>query len=395
MTLPLITLPKRVVYVDDKGSFLEILRKTMPRLLARQFINSPQDAVSQLSKELIYWRDLECLLSVTDGPEDETRGFASKIVDSYFGSWSRFHLTSVLIADYAMPGLNGLEMIRRVNAWPGRRILLTGQADANVAISAFNEGLIQKFIPKSTPNLYQALRTVYEEMHETVCEHLGHLIQPTLSHEQRELLANPEVEAGLRRRIEDLEWVEYVVVARPFGLLGMRHDGPLQWLQLETSDSLQSLGELMDEMAFPSLACQHVREGHLIANVELTSELDLGEPPELADADVIANNPPVFSAVFDLEVPVLSGKTYGIDDIMTPLDDIRAKLRDVVLANRRQEFGPRSDGDITGMPAVLERLVACANQSELHRQAFNLALKDIPLPSPIASAIESALAQTI
>ena len=393
MTFPLISIPKRVVYVDDKGSFLEILRKTMPRLLARQFISSPLEAVAQLSKEVAYWRDLERLLSVAEGRDDETIGFASTLISSYFGNWSRFHLTSVLIVDYAMPGLNGLDVIRRVDSWPGRRILLTGEADANVAISAFNSGLIQKFIPKSTANLYQAIKTGYEDMHDTVCEHLGHLIQPTLTLEQRELLGNANVERGLRRKVEDLDWVEYVVVARPFGLLGMRHDGPLQWLQIETNDSLQSLADILGEMGFSELDIQHVREGHLIGNVELHIELGSRDLPVLADADVIVDSPLVFSAVFDLSVRVLSSENYGIDDIMTPLDDVRSKLRDVIMANSRMELNTRSSAEVTSLPAVLDRLAATASKSELHRQALNLTLKDHLLPPPVAAGLNSALAR--
>lgn len=95
-TFPLLFLPTRVVYVDDKGNFLEVLRKTHFRKHARQFFTSPLDAIDVLGKENDHWKALEKLLSAIESGLDETRGFAAKLVASYFNDWSRFHLTTVL-----------------------------------------------------------------------------------------------------------------------------------------------------------------------------------------------------------------------------------------------------------------------------------------------------------
>lgn len=420
MTFPLISIPKRVVYVDDKGSFLEVLRKTMPRHHAREFISSPLDAVERLGMEGMYWRDLERLLSVAETDGNERTGFATRLIECYFANWSRFHLTSVLIVDYAMPGLSGLELIEKLSAWPGRRILLTGEADANVAICAFNAGLIQKFIPKSTPNLYRALKSGYEEMHQTVCEHLGHLIRPTLTSEQRDVLHRPEVIAGLKRKVEDLDWSEYVLIARPFGLLGMSYDGPLQWLQLETADSLQSFGEILATEGLSDLDIRQVQDGHFLANAELHQELALPGKPELADAELIAEGPGVYAAVFDLaNVPVLSSKAYGIDDIMSPMEEIRSLLRDMVVEHQRSVADGDLDSgldegdedmsrsgtdavlspptsrparDVTGLEAVLQRLTAAVGQSEMHRNALSLVLAEQAVPAAVNAYVQAALA---
>ena len=45
MTFPLLKTPQRVLYVDDKGSFLEALRKSLPFTHSRYFSTSPQSAV--------------------------------------------------------------------------------------------------------------------------------------------------------------------------------------------------------------------------------------------------------------------------------------------------------------------------------------------------------------
>lgn len=56
----------------------------------------------------------------------------------------------VVISDYRMPEMNGIEFLREVRRrWPETvRIVLSGYADTGVVISAINDGEIYKFIPK-------------------------------------------------------------------------------------------------------------------------------------------------------------------------------------------------------------------------------------------------------
>jgi two-component system NtrC family sensor kinase len=56
----------------------------------------------------------------------------------------------VVISDYRMPGINGVEFLKEVcQCYPDTiRIVLSGYADAGAIVAAINEGQIYKFIPK-------------------------------------------------------------------------------------------------------------------------------------------------------------------------------------------------------------------------------------------------------
>ena len=60
---------------------------------------------------------------------------------------------AVIVSDYQMPGMNGIEFLCRVKeANPDSvRMMLTGSADMATAIKAVNEGSIYKFHPKPCP----------------------------------------------------------------------------------------------------------------------------------------------------------------------------------------------------------------------------------------------------
>lgn len=409
MTFPLIGIPKRVVYVDDKGSFLEALRRTMPRTHARQFITSPAVAVERLTYEIDCWRNLEKLLNSADDALDEPVGLLTKMVQGHFSSPDRFHLTSVLIVDYSMPGLTGLDLIRRLGAWPGRKLLLTGEADSTVAIGAFNEGLIQKFIPKGSHRLYNVLKASFDEMHEVVCEQVGQLIRPYLTTWQKDLLHDDRVDAALRAKIQELEWSEYVVIGRPFGLLGLSHTGPLQWLQLETAASLAALAELISEQGCDASDVRAVRAGVELANSEVHHELNLPGRISFREAEVIVSNPDLYCAVFDLVTPVVTSAKYGIDDIMSPLEEMRSLLRDVTIALdspmavskvepglKGADAGSRGDEhgrvDAAYRSISMARLAAVASRSMLHENALAMVLEEVSASEELRAYIHAGIA---
>ena len=60
---------------------------------------------------------------------------------------------AVVVSDYMMPGMNGIEFLTRVKLTnPDTiRMMLTGSADMTIAIKAVNEGSIYKFHPKPCP----------------------------------------------------------------------------------------------------------------------------------------------------------------------------------------------------------------------------------------------------
>jgi two-component system NtrC family sensor kinase len=59
-------------------------------------------------------------------------------------------LIQVIISDYRMPGMNGVDFLKSVyEEWPQTvRIVLSGYADTASIVEAINEGQIYKFIPK-------------------------------------------------------------------------------------------------------------------------------------------------------------------------------------------------------------------------------------------------------
>lgn len=77
---------------------------------------------------------------------------------------NRINEISTLIVDYYMPNMDGLTFCRHFDHTEYRKIMLTGEADEALAVSAFNTGTIQRFVMKSELNLFDKILTLVKNM---------------------------------------------------------------------------------------------------------------------------------------------------------------------------------------------------------------------------------------
>ena len=76
----------------------------------------------------------------------------------------RFDNVAVLVVDYEMPDINGIEFCQKLKKRKIFKIMLTAEADKDTAIKAFNNGLIDKFILKTSEDLYSEITFAVQEL---------------------------------------------------------------------------------------------------------------------------------------------------------------------------------------------------------------------------------------
>lgn len=65
---------------------------------------------------------------------------------------------SIIISDYDMPEMCGVEVFKRLTHLPAKKMLLTGAADQQIAIDAFNANVIDRYIRKDNTNIAQEIK---------------------------------------------------------------------------------------------------------------------------------------------------------------------------------------------------------------------------------------------
>jgi hypothetical protein len=176
-------------------------------------------------------------------------------------------------------------------------VLLTGQADEQVAVRAFNRGLIDQFIAKQSPDISRRLIEAVEHLLATPNARHAQIWRATLRPEQNALLRNAMVSRDLAA-FASKRWVEHVVIGDPFGILGMDAQGNVSWLQLETREGLKALAELAEIEGVGPDALAGIRAGRQLADMELRQSLGRTAAPQLNAAFTIGDDPQLLGAVF-------------------------------------------------------------------------------------------------
>lgn len=155
MSMPLFYFKPTICWIDDDQLFLDA---------AVSIFNKQYDCLSfQSAIEAKKYFDTYCspLSDISfkqELTEDEKFGMSKHFpvdinfssIETLFNHKNKNEEIAVLIVDYHMNEMNGLELCHQLKNFKGKKILLTGEATPEAVIEAFNNGLIDKFIRKGT-----------------------------------------------------------------------------------------------------------------------------------------------------------------------------------------------------------------------------------------------------
>lgn len=182
VSIPACYFPSTALFLDDSRDFLLNFVLQLDESVAYRIFDNPQ-------KALDYIHNKHCELELLNQPrinEDVGLNYLEHVKPSLNQNLAaihaevynphRFSEISVVVVDYAMPGMNGLEFCRRIENNNIKKILLTGQADEKKAVEAFNEGLIHRYVKKSdahardliTKNIYELQFQYFLAMSESI-----------------------------------------------------------------------------------------------------------------------------------------------------------------------------------------------------------------------------------
>lgn len=307
-----------VVFLDDDRDYLEMLAEVMPtdwyvrlfisplaciELLQQERQRSETDIWSQ--REIINrWREDASLIAqiLQYWREDGTR---------------RLSLIRVCVVDYAMPAMSGLRVLDEVSDWSGSRVLLTGRADEQLAVSAFNRHLIDQFIPKQTADIGRRLTSVIQTQRALADERYQQIWRNTLSREQHTLLCDPLIAQALEQLAASQGWTEHAVIGAPFGVLALNRQGSASWLQLEPADNLPELADMAESEGWDADTIQDIRNGKKLMDLELQLALGASRPPEARPAWVIAGETgKLYAALFSVPADFSPGAAGSYAHLM-------------------------------------------------------------------------------
>ena len=301
--------PGCVVFLDDDRDYLEMLGEVMPPDWYVNLYLRPVACVEQLrrdiqSREADAWTQQEIVSRWHEG---------ALLIPEILRYWredgtARFAFTQVGVVDYAMPAMNGLRVLDELTRWPGSRILLTGRADEQLAVSAFNRGLIDQFIPKQSPDIRMRLTGAIKHLQYQPDERHQHIWRATLSHSQHALLNDPLMSAELANLARVHGWIEHVAIGAPFGVLALDAQGGVKWLQLERPENLPELADMALSVGWDAQTAKDIKGGKKLIDLALQIALGAGYQPRPCPSFTLTGERGVLhAAVFSVGAPFSPG----------------------------------------------------------------------------------------
>ncbi|MBE6447230.1 MAG: response regulator [Alphaproteobacteria bacterium] len=237
--------PSTIVMVDDNPAFLDSLQSTLSgnNLTLKQFFN-PKDALDFVNSSIeINTLSISKLLLSSEMESSDT--CSSKIninvLHDMIYSEDRFSQISAVIADYSMPGMNGVEFCSKIKNSNVQKVLLTGIANEKIAIEAFNGKHIDKFVKKDHIDFdSEVLRVTRNAVHQYFSSYTEDLVKylPTGSAEH---LKDPVFANFFRHACLNKSYTEYYLLDPGGSYLFLSESGQPSLLSVATESEVDRL----------------------------------------------------------------------------------------------------------------------------------------------------------
>ena len=234
--------PTTVCFVDDNELFLKSLELALPEDCAHMTFPSGSSALEVINhtSNVTSLAD-RCIEPAHLGQADVRLNL--HVLEQEIARKDRFRDISVVLVDYAMPGMTGLEFCQQVKNKDLQIVLLTGAANESTAVDAFNDGLIDRYIQKGDLDTWDKIGTIIEQLKQQYFLKNAASLFASRNESPIKFRNIPEFGDYFRKLLRSQSIVEYYLAANPMGYLMLRANGSLCRLVIlsETERLLQIL----------------------------------------------------------------------------------------------------------------------------------------------------------
>lgn len=259
----------RLALLDDDVMFLEELASALSSNFRVVPYSHPHTCVQALLEQMRLWGEDQTVQEqvVQDCRRDAQRSIM-RVLQYWASSPDRLDLVHVLLTDHLMPQMSGLQVLQALRDWPGRKALITGTTDTELAVHAFNEGLLDYFVAKNAAGIGDRIREAATTLLGRA-DHRSHWIwNEGLKAGQAMLLQQLDVAADLSG-FAFQRWSEWVCLGEPFGILGIDLVGAgVSWLQLQQVESLEEAATAAMRAGLVASSANEIRSGRALAKID-------------------------------------------------------------------------------------------------------------------------------
>jgi CheY-like chemotaxis protein len=263
--------PTRVVVIDDQEMFLDSLTTNINPDISTKLFSNPFDGLEYLKeckKANFILGDYLKSLKDRDNVGDLERDMISHAytdidvfeIHKTVYNPDRFNITTVVIVDYDMPGMSGLDVCRALKGYPFKFIMLTGRATPETVIQGFNEGLIHRYVSKDAREFYYELHNAIYDLEKMQFQELSKTIINSLSASPVCCLGDQMVAMFFDKFCQDNNIVEYYLVNESGCFLLLDIKGNVSWFVIRNEREMQEHTEVATDNEAPQELIDALRQ---------------------------------------------------------------------------------------------------------------------------------------
>lgn len=255
--------PTTVALIDDNPAFLQSLSLQLHEDLAYLLYTRPAEALERINRP----RNEEPLYRRVFRREEQQRTTDRVIhldlalIEREISNPARFEDISVVVVDYDMPAMNGLEFCHAVKDSRIKKVLFTGVADEKVAVRAFNEGAIDRFILKSQSDAVSIVNQTIAELQRAYFREISSALTSTLMLDPPGFLTDPVFLRTFHELMGAKRIIEYYLVSDPLGFLMLSDQGEISRLVVMDEAELARQARGAREQGAPEAVVRSIESG--------------------------------------------------------------------------------------------------------------------------------------
>lgn len=319
ISLPVYRHPTLVVLVDDSASFIASMEFQMSPSVAVKSFQDAHEALRWIDST--YGRGKQGYLPIRVSHDDqalspERRAIALDVDWIYRIAMDpkRFHAPAVIIVDYAMPQMNGVDFCRALQELPCKKILFTGEANEMVAVEAFNQGLIDRYLKKSDAQALDRLELEIAALEREYFVEKSGTLKDLLARHSFSFLSDDTFAQLVNSLAAQYGFVEHFLFADPAGILFLGADGKPALMVVETQAGLASHLEAAQDYGAPASLQAALREEKVVPffwnSGGMYTEASVDWERYCLPAQVCSGREDYYWALFDLPAKFLSKPIY-------------------------------------------------------------------------------------
>lgn len=288
--------PIKVLFLDDNREFLDALDLEFGEkfnILTLTSSDQAYDLIQNDNQDIIQ-SIFKLLKNINlDTTNERMINFdICKVLNQIYDK-ARFEYIPLLVVDYKMPAINGIEFCKKLKDRNIFKIMLTAEADKDIAINAFNNKLIDKFILKTSEHLYSEITFAVWDLTQRYFKELTKNITHTYDKSINELFDNELYQQLFTNTLMQAQAVEYYLFDNSGSILFLDKDAKPTWLIIRHIKELSDQLDLMQGYELSEQIMEAVAQRKKI--LFLLSEKEYKQPTEkwvnyLLDAQKLDSN---------------------------------------------------------------------------------------------------------